>query len=162
MPTLSQTSHRRLVRLSQRSGFTLIELLLAVVMLGILLAIGAPKVYQLTTRSKVNQAAMTVAADLEQAVSLAARERRPVTITLEATGRYVVKDRATSPDDTVRIRRDLNFRTDGGVRLLAFNPATVTVFPNGMVDQSLIVTVSSDGYSRHVTMSAAGQVRAPQ
>ncbi len=140
-------------------GFTLVEMLIAMVCFAMLLAIVGPKFYQITGRYRVDEATTMVATDLRQAVSLAARRQKPIGISLEGTSRYVLKDRANSPADTVRLRRNLTFATDIGPRTLSFSPATVTVYPIGIVDQAFTVTLTSDGYSRQVTLSPAGQVR---
>lgn len=142
-----------------RAGFTLAELLAVIVILGILAALASPKVYRTVTRSKVNEAAGVIAADLEQAVSMAARQRRPVQLALEAPATYTLRDRATSPGDTLRLRRQLTMAGDQGVESLTFSRTPVQVFPNGSTDGALTVTVSGAGQTRTVTLSAAGQVR---
>lgn len=144
---------------NRRAGLTLIELMVALVVLGILLSMTVPRVSRITMRSRVDEAAGIVAGDLSQTISLAARRGRPVTISLEGSNRYVVKDRATSPADTVRLRRNLALGSDAGVSVVSFSPASVTVFPNGTVSAAFTVTLTTNGYTRTVTMSQAGQVR---
>jgi len=141
------------------SGFTLIELIIGIMCAGILVAIATSKFMSITSRYRTNEAAMIVAADLRQAVSLAARRQMPVTISLETPNTYVFRDRAISPADTVRLRRNLQFSRDLGVRGVSFSPGSVTVYPIGIVDQALTVTLGDDRYARQVTLSAAGQVR---
>ena len=157
--TVARDGRRPAGHAGGRAGFTVMELLIVVSCIGILMAIVAPKFYQITGRYRLDEATMMTASDLRQAVSLAAREQKPVTILLETSSRYVVKDRATSPADTVRLRRNMQFSRDAGARSVSFSPSSVTVFPNGVLDAALTVTLASDGYSRQVTMSAAGQVR---
>lgn len=140
-------------------GFTLVEMLIACICIGILIAIAAPKFYAIAMRYRVDEAVNTVAADLRQAVSIAARQQKPVTIALESSSRYVVKDRATSPADTVRLRRDLRLGSDAGVQSVGLSPATVTVYANGLISSALTVTLTSNSYARQITLSVAGQVR---
>ncbi len=140
-------------------GFTLTEMLLVIVMLGLLSAMLMPRVSRITTHAKLNEALNIVANDLEQAVGLAARLRRPVTLAYVSGGKYTVRDRATSPGDTLRLSRDLGLTGDQGVAVLAFTPASVTIFPNGLVSASLLVRLTADDFSRHVTLSPAGLVR---
>lgn len=142
-----------------RAGFTLAELMAVIIILGILATLASPKVYRTVTRSKVNQAAGVVAADLEQAVSLAARQRRPVQLSLESAGTYTLRDRATSPGDSLRLRRRLNMAGDGGVEVMTFSRTPVQIFPNGTTDGQLTVTVSGAGQSRTILLSPSGQVR---
>lgn len=137
----------------------MMELLVVVVFVGILATMAAPKVSLLVGRSKVNQAAGVVAGDLEQAVTLAGRRRRPMVLSIESPGVYTVRDRATSGNDTVRLRRSIAIAGDAGVTSLTFSPTTVDLFPSGTVSSALTVTISGRGNTRTVTLSAAGQVR---
>ena len=134
-------------------------MLIGIVVMGILLAIVGPKFYHVAGRYRTDESATVVATDLKQAVSLSARIQKPITISLETTTRYIFKDRATSPADTVRLRRNLSLSEASGDQSVAFSPATVTIYPNGVVSQAFTVTLTSDSYSRQVTLSAAGQVR---
>lgn len=153
---------RDLVLTSRRGGFTLMELLLVVVCLGILTALAAPKVGQAVARSKVNQAAGVLSGDLEQAITLAARRRRPMVLTTDGAGSYTVRDRATSPNDSLRLRRVLSVGADAGATTVTFAPTTVQIFPTGALSAPLTVTVTGAGHTRIVTVSTAGLVRAAQ
>lgn len=148
-----------LPRERRRTGFTLTELLMVVVILGILAAMATPRFYRTVNRSKVNEAAGVVAADLEQAVTLAARRRKPIQLSLDATTTYTIRDRATSPADTVRLTRVLTRAGDQGVESITFSRTPVPIFPDGSTDGALTVTLSGAGQIRTVTLSAAGQVR---
>lgn len=148
-----------LPRTPGRAGFTLTELLMVVVILGILAAMATPRFYRTVNRSKVNEAAGVVAADLEQAVTLATRRRQPMQLSLDGTATYTIRDRATAPADTVRVRRDLTRAGDQGVESITFSRSPVQLFPNGMTDGALTVTLTGAGQTRTVTLSAAGQVR---
>ena len=139
-------------------GFTLIEMLMVIVLLGILGSVMVPQVSRFTTRAKVRETAGTVAGDLEQAVTLAGRLRKPVTLSWSGST-YQVRDRATSPSDTIRLQRTVAFGSDFGVRRIEFSPASVVIFPNGLVSAAVSVEVESDGFGRVVTLSPAGLVR---
>ncbi len=141
------------------AGFTLVELLMVVVILGILTAFATPKIYQKVNRTKVDQAAGVVAQDLEQAVSLAARRRKPVQLTRINGTSYSVRDRAASPNDSLRLYRSLARTGDQGVTSVEFSRTPVQVFPDGTTDGALTVTLNGAGLARTVTLSAAGQVR---
>jgi prepilin-type N-terminal cleavage/methylation domain-containing protein len=142
-----------------RRGFSLAELLAVIVILGILAAMSTPRFYRTVSRAKVNQAVGIVAGDLEQAVSLAARRRAPVTLDLESSTAYTLRDRVTSGVGTLRLRRSLALSGDQGVNTIAFSRTPVQLFPNGTTDGALTVTLTGAGFSRTVTLSAAGQVR---
>ncbi len=146
-------------RAGRRAGFTLTELMMVVVVLGILAAMATPRFYRTVNRSKVNEAAGVVAADLEQAVTLAARRRKPMQLTLSSSTSYTIRDRATAPADTARLTRVLTRAGDQGVESITFSRSPVQIFPNGTTDGGLTVTLSGAGLTRTVTLSAAGQVR---
>lgn len=141
-----------------RSGFTLIEMLMVIVVLGILGTIAFPRVSRAVTHAKVREAANVVAGDLENAVSLAARLRRPMTLASSGTG-YIVRDRATAPADSIRLRRNLAMGSDIGVTQVQFTPSTVLIYPNGLVSALVQVQITGNGLTRTVTLSPAGLVR---
>jgi type II secretion system protein H len=140
-------------------GFTLIEMLIVVVVLGLLAAIALPKVGSQVARSKVRQAATVVMGDLEQAVSLAARARRPMVIRCDCANlALVLRDRGAA--DSIRLRRTFAAGTSMEISTLALSRDSVIVFPSGVLSDTLAVTVTgTDGYARVVTVSRAGRVR---
>lgn len=142
------------------TGFTLVEMLLVIVMLGLLTAMLLPRVARIATHAKLNEAASIVAGDMEQAVGLAGRLRKPVVVAYVSGGKYTVRDRANSPGDTLRLSRDLGLTGDQGAYEVVFTPTSVTVYPNGLLSAALLVRVTTaDNFSRHVTVSPAGLVR---
>jgi type II secretion system protein H len=148
-----QTSTRR------PNGFTLTELLMVIVILGILAALATPRVYQTVARAKVKQAAGVLAADLEQAVALAGRTRKPVVVAKEAATTYTIRDRVASGTGTLRLQRVIALTGDQGVTTMTFSRTPLQIFPNGTTDGAFTVTVTGAGITRTVTVSVAGQVR---
>ena len=136
-----------------RRGFTLPELLIAIVVSILLVAMVAPATAKQLRRGRVNQAANIVAADLENAVSNAARLRKPVRITRTSTTSFTVTDRRTG--DVIQ-RRELGADTEWKLAALTFSTATVDVFPGGVTSGALTVTLSEAGYARQVRLSPAG------
>jgi prepilin-type N-terminal cleavage/methylation domain-containing protein len=138
---------------SLRRGFTLPEILIAIVIIIVLAAMAAPATAKQLRRSRVNQAASVVAGDLENAVSLAARLRKPVRITPTSATSFTVADRRTHE---VIQRRELGADTEWKVATLTFSTTAVDVFPAGITSGSLTVTLSEGGYSRQVRLTPAG------
>jgi len=141
-----------------RAGFTIMELMLVITVIGILAAVCMPRISQIITREGAGQAAGVVANDLEYAVSLAARQRKPLRVACDcANGIYTLSDRATG---NVIFRRRIG-GSDGGLGLttLTFSSTPVDIFPSGLTTGALTVTVTASGSSRQVTMSTAGFVR---
>jgi prepilin-type N-terminal cleavage/methylation domain-containing protein len=140
-----------------RAGFSLLEVCLAVVVLGLLAAVGMPKVNTFMTHLRVKRATALVASDLEQAFGMAGRQRKPVRITCTcASQTYTVADRSGG---TVRLTRALGPDADYKLTTLTFSATPVDIFPSGVTSSPLTVTIGSGGYTRQITMSSAGQVR---
>ena len=138
-------------------GFTLIEMLLVVTIFGLMAAMIGSRAAPLMTRTGAGQAAAAVALDLEQAVSLAARQRKPVRISCDCGNQaLLITDRAAG---TVLYRRPLGGNGGYGVTALALSTSPVDVFPSGLTSAALTVTVTASQASRQVTMSTGGFVR---
>ena len=140
-----------------RAGFSLIEMMVTVSMLGIMAGMVAPKVSKDISHSRVNSAARVVAVDLEQALSMAGRQRRPVRVVIDGSAKEIrLMDRVSG--------QLISRRAFGGVSQyklysVAGSPATVDLLPQGVATASTIVTLSAGGYSRTVTMSRGGHIR---
>jgi prepilin-type N-terminal cleavage/methylation domain-containing protein len=144
--------------LANRKGFSLVEILLTVVVLGIMTMIALPKVNTFITHMRVKRATALVAADLEQALALAGRQRKPVRIDCTCASQiYTVADRSGG---TARLTRALGADPDYRLTTLTFSVTPVDVFPSGVTSANpLTVTVGEGGYTRQITLSSAGQVR---
>jgi len=141
-------------------GFTMVELVLVFTVIGILTAMMIPKIGRTMQATRVKRTSAIVAADLEQAFTLAGRFRRPMRITCTCgTGTYTIADRTGG---TVRLRRKLIGDTDLGNMTLAFElpvAGIVDVFPSGISTTLLRVRITSGTSTRAVTLSTAGHVR---
>ena len=140
-----------------RPGFSLIEMLVTVSMLAIMVGMAAPNVSKDITHGRVNSAAHIVAADLEQALSLAGRQRRPVRVIIDAGRKEIVlTDRVTG---TLISRRQLGDVSEFKLYSVSGAPSTVDVLPHGVATAATVVTLTAGDYSRRVTMSRGGYVR---
>jgi Tfp pilus assembly protein FimT len=140
----------------------MVELALTLTVFGLMTAMSLPRVAHVLRHIRIDRTTSTIAADLESAFSLAARQRRPVRISCACSNRsYTLADRTGG---TVRVFRGLA-SSDYGVETLTFSNtsvasnATVDVFPSGIASAPLTVTIASGGWSRQVTLTTAGQVR---
>ena len=141
------------------SGFTLLELLIVIVFVGLVAAMTFPTVSRITTHSRVNQAAMVVGQDLSQALSAAARERKPIRIARGADQKSITtSDRASG---TVLSTRSLGPGDAYQLDSVVFSASPIDLFPSGFASSALTVTLWAGGYARRVTMSRAGWVRVP-
>jgi prepilin-type N-terminal cleavage/methylation domain-containing protein len=136
-----------------RLGYTLVEMAVAILVASLLGLIAQQHVGPMIQRSQVNRATAAVAADLESAFSLAARQRRPIRISCCTAAGYTLADRS---DGTVRLQRSL---VDYGVTTLAFTASPVDIFPSGVATSADTVTIGTAGYTRRIVMTSAGLVR---
>ena len=140
-----------------RAGFSLIEMMLAVSMLGIMAGMVAPNVSKNISHSRTNRAAQVVASQLEQALTIAGRQRRPVRVVVDGSAKEIrLLDRTSGQ---VITRRQLGALSEYKLYSLSSSPSTVDVLPHGVATASTIVTLSAGGYSKTVTMSRGGYVR---
>ena len=138
----------------------MIELALVLTLISIMVSMSVPRIARILQATRVNRTAATVAGDLEQAFTLAARFRRPMRISCNCgAGTYTVADRTGG---TVRLQRVLGLDRDLGTVTLAFEApggGVVDIFPSGVSTELLRVRITSGVSTRAVTLSTAGQVR---
>ena len=140
-----------------RFGVTLIEALIAIAILGILVGMVAPAISRQITHSRVNEAAQAIVSDLETALSVAGRQRRPVRVTVDPARRALVTvDRANG--QTI-MRHGYGADSDYKVEVLTLSPASFDILPQGIATSAATVTVGTGPYSRQVTVTRAGVVR---
>jgi prepilin-type N-terminal cleavage/methylation domain-containing protein len=138
-------------------GFTMLELIIVIMILGVVAATTVPTIAKMTTHSRVNQAVMVVAQDLQTVQSNAARERKPMRITRGVDKKsFTVTDRASG---TTYLTRNLGSGDAYSLDSISFSTTPVDVFPNGFTSSALTLTLWAGGYSRQVTMSLVGWVR---
>jgi prepilin-type N-terminal cleavage/methylation domain-containing protein len=144
-----------------RSGFSMVELALTLTVIAILAAMMIPKFSRVMEATRISRQTAMIAADMEQAFTLAARYRRPMRVSCTCgTGTYTIADRTGG---TVRLSRTLGQDGDLGNVTLTFttNPAggIVDVFPSGVSSGTLTARITSGGSTRAVMFTTAGHVR---
>jgi type II secretory pathway pseudopilin PulG len=135
----------------------MVELALTLTVVAIMAAMMVPKIGRVMQATRVNRQTAIIAADLEQAFTLAARLRKPMRLSCDcANATYTVADRTGG---TVRLTRTLGADDDLGRVVLGFNNNPVDIFPSGVSTVALEVRVTSGPSTRAVTLSTAGHVR---
>jgi type II secretory pathway pseudopilin PulG len=130
-----------------------------IVVLGVSAAIGVQRLSDQARRMRVNQAAQVIAADLELATSLAARERRPVRFRVQGptdASWYTIRLRDTTQ---ILLRRSLGHGSEWRIRRVTATPPTVDFFPGGVLSGPMRIEISDRNYLRAVTVTRAGFVR---
>lgn len=138
-------------------GFTLIEAVIAIVVLGVMLAVGIPPTTAALQRSRVDRAARVVATDLRLAFSMAARQRRPIRVTFDPINRSHTFSDAT--DGTVLRTRLLGDQSEYRLSAMTVDQSAIDVFPTGVASAPVTLTLTAGGYTRQVSMMRAGLVR---
>ena len=151
---------RHATRVILRRGFTLPEMLIVIVIVVLVAGMAFPATARAIRHGRINQAANVVAADLETAVSYAARQRKPIRIAHSPGAKsFTIADRSTG---AVIRRRELGQDTEWKVAAVSFSSASVDVFPAGITSGALTVQVSDGSYTRRVRLSRAGLVQVIQ
>lgn len=138
-----------------RHGMTLVETLTVVVVVGLLTLVGLPPVRRAIESDRARRAATVLALDIEQALTLASRQRRPVTLSCDcANARYQIADQGAG---TVYLRR--SFDSDLRLGSLAFSTSSITIYPRGIASAPLTATITAGNSTHEVTLTTAGLVR---
>jgi Tfp pilus assembly protein FimT len=126
--------------------------------IGILATMAGPAMSRIVRHQRTNRAATVIAADLQNAFAVAARQRQPVRIQADAASRsYQFIDRRTGA--VLRIRTFYGDTSEYRLSQLVFNPATLDVFPSGISSGPLTVSLANGDYSKTISASTAGFIR---
>jgi type II secretion system protein H len=140
-----------------RGGFTLIEVVVVIMIAGIVVGMSIPRLTRALSQNRMQRAAAVVAADMQLAHSMAARQRSPVRLTVDTANRVIrVRDATTSA--TVYNHRHLA-TNEFGVQRLGADRLEIIVYPTGLSNHPIELTLRAAGTTRTVSMSRAGQVR---
>ncbi len=136
----------------------MVEMLVVIAILGIMAAIVGPAMSRIVRHQRANRAATVIAADLQNAFAVAARQREPVRIQADAVSRsYQFLDRKSGA--VLRVRTFYGDTSEYRLTTLVFNPATLDVFPSGISSAPLTVTLANGDYGKTISASTAGFIR---
>jgi len=126
--------------------------------IGILAMMAGPAMSRIVRHQRANRAATVIAADLQNAFAVAARQRQPVRIQADAATRsYQFIDRKTNA--VLRIRTFYGDTSEYRLTKLVFTPATIDVFPSGISSSAITVDLANGDYSKKISASTAGFIR---
>jgi len=124
---------------------------------GIVTTMSIGKVHTLLSQQRVVHAATAVQNDLEAAFQIAGRNRKPVQIAYDAgKQRFTVGERGGA----AMYYRRTNLGSDAyGFTSVTVSRSPVAVFPNGLAEDTLLITFSSNGITKKLRMSRTGMVQ---
>ena len=132
----------------------MVEMMIVVVILGTMFAIAFPRMGKSTRQRRVIAAANALNADVPVAFSLAARQRKPVEVSYDASsGEIRVTDVAT---DSIYIRRPLRSSSEYLLDAVTMNPATVTIYPNGVSSSAFTIRLANGDFARQLSVARTG------
>jgi prepilin-type N-terminal cleavage/methylation domain-containing protein len=139
-------------------GFSMLEMLLVLIVIGILVTIAVNKTSKVMRHERVNRAAQVMVQDFQNGFAMAGRQRAPVRLTFSPTAKtYTFTDRAAG---TVYLTRYMDNTSEFQLSSLTPSSTTIDVLPNGIGSTAFTVTIALGDYSKTVSASTAGFVRA--
>ena len=157
VPLISATANGRPTPRLRR-GFSVLELVVVLMIGGVIASMSAGRVNALMTQQRVVHAATAIQNDLEAAFQIAGRNRKPVLISWEETQQqFNITDRT----GTISYRRiKLGQQAYGFAKgAVTVSDASIEVYPNGLAESPLVITISSHGVTKKLRMSRAGLVQ---
>jgi prepilin-type N-terminal cleavage/methylation domain-containing protein len=139
-------------------GFSMLEMLLVLIVIGILVTIAVTKTSKVMRHERVNRAAQVMVQDFQNGFAMAGRQRAPVRLTFSPTAKtYTFSDRATG---TVYLTRYMDKTSEFQLSTMTPSATTIDVLPNGIGSTAFTVAIALGDYSKTVSASTAGFVRA--
>jgi Tfp pilus assembly protein FimT len=135
----------------------MVEMLTVVVVFGTMLAIALPRLGKDIRQRRVIAAANAVNADIPVAFSLAARQRKPVTLSYDAaSGEVRVTDRLSG---TIYYRRPLQNTSEYMLDVVTMTPSSVQFFPNGVSSSAFTIRLENGSFVRQLSVARTGFTR---
>jgi Tfp pilus assembly protein FimT len=141
----------------------MLELLVVFIVFALVVKISIRSVGDTLRRDRASKAASILGSDIEQAFSIAARQRMPVLMVLDRSNKtFSIIDRASTT--TIYRQRSFKKTAEYGVDTLYANRDTIVIMPNGLATNSwdLTLRITSSGgvaYTKSVSVSTGGMVR---
>lgn len=150
--------HMRSQPIPRQTGFTTIEMMIVIVIIGVGAAISMPRIGPVVSRERVRRGSTEIATFLEYAFAVAARTDKPVSLTYNTTtGVVKLADRASG--DVIR-QMALTAGSEYQFQSVTVSPSTaVILFPSGMSSSAITITAGTQGFTKTISASRAGQVR---
>jgi prepilin-type N-terminal cleavage/methylation domain-containing protein len=142
------------IPVSRRRGVTLVEWMTVIVILGTMFAIALPRMSENMRQRRVISAANALSADIPVAFSLAARQRKPVSLSYDTeSGEVRVIDIQSG---SVYHRRPLGNTSEYMLDAVTMTPASVQIYPNGVSSSAFTIRVANGSFARQLSVARTG------
>ncbi|HXD49834.1 MAG TPA: prepilin-type N-terminal cleavage/methylation domain-containing protein [Gemmatimonadaceae bacterium] len=141
----------------RKRGFTLLEVMVVMIIAAVVTAMSVGRIHSLTVQQRLRRAAMASQNDIEAAFAIAIRNRQPVRIAWSSgTRQLVVTDRAGT---TFFRRSNLGAVYGLAAAGVTFSRSPIEVYPNGLANDTLLITLTVETVTKRVRVSRSGLVR---
>jgi len=145
--------------LRKRRGFTIVELFTVLVIMGVVGVLSIARFTSYIAHERVATAAVGLADDLRMAFAIPGRIRRPVRIWCDTAGmRMLVTDRGqTTTYRNTAFGSRYNLKSSN----VTYYPSSawIEIYPNGLASDTMVITLSSNGYTRSLKVMKGGMVQ---
>ena len=145
--------------LRNRRGFSIVELFTVLVIMGVVGALSMSRFSAYLAHERVTKATVGLADDLRMAFAVPGRIRRPVRIWCDtARMQMLVTDRGQT---TTYRKTAFGSRYNLKGTNVSYYPSSawIEIYPNGFASDTMVITLSSNGYSRSLKVSKGGMVQ---
>jgi prepilin-type N-terminal cleavage/methylation domain-containing protein len=145
--------------LLNRRGFSIVELFTVLVIMGVVAALSMSGFSTYLAHERVTKATVGLADDLRMAFAVPGRIRRPVRIWCDtARMQMLVTDRGQT---TTYRKTAFGSRYNLKATNIRYYPSSawIEIYPNGFASDTMVITLSSNGYSRSLKVSKGGMVQ---
>jgi len=145
--------------LRNRRGFSIVELFTVLVIMLVVGTLSMSRFSAYLAHERVTKATVGLADDLRMAFAVPGRIRRPVRIWCDTTRmQMLVTDRGQT---TTYRKTAFGSRYNLKSKDVSYYPSSswIEVYPNGFASDTMVITLSSNGYSRSLKVSKGGMVQ---
>lgn len=145
--------------LLNRRGFSIVELFTVLVIMGVVAGLSISGFSSYVAHERITKATVGLADDLRMAFSVPGRIRRPVQIWCDTSKmQMLVTDRGKN---TVYRQTAFGSRYNLKSKNVKYYPSSawIEIYPNGFASDTMVITLSSNGYTRSLKVSKGGMVQ---
>ena len=147
----------RVSRMKTRRGFTMLEVLVVLIMVGVVASVTAGKFHLIMVKQRVQRAATVMQNDLEGAFAISTRNHLPIRISWDSTK---LQMNVTDRSGALYYRKTAMSGSEYGLTsgTVSFSRSPLEVYPNGLANDTLTITISASSATKSVHMTRAGLI----